>query len=379
MRGHVWAAVAGLVLSVVPAPAVQAAPVGRVTLVAGLRSGADVVAGLRRHHVTVVGSRKLTGAVAVTVPAGQAATATSVLRADRAVAYVEPDAVARAAETPDDPDYGGQWGIRQTGVDTVWDSTHGSGAVTVAVVDSGVSPIADLAGRLLPGKDFVNGDGDASDDLGHGTQAADVIAGAGDNGRGIAGLCWACRILPVKVLDATGTGSYSTIAEGIRYAADRGADIINLSLGGSSDSRILRSAVAYAVAKGALVVAAAGNNASAAPHYPAAIPAVLAVGASTAGEAQYPFSNHGAGWVDLAAPGCNPSSQPSGIITTFCGTSSSAPFVAGVAALLASSAPGSSAAVIRTALTSTAHPLAGHWVAAGRVDAAAALAAVAHR
>lgn len=372
MRGQVWAALAGLLLAAVPPP-LPAAAAAPAAFVAGVRAGADPVGALRRHHVGVVRSVRLTGAVSITVPAAEAGTAMSVLRADRTVSFVERDQIARVAATPDDPGYGGQWGIRQTGVDSVWDTMTGSSAVTVAVVDTGVRPIADLSGRVLPGRDFINGDNDPDDDFGHGTQAADVIAGAGNDGRGIAGICWTCRILPVKVLGADGSGSYSTIAEGIRYAADHGAAIINLSLGGPADSRILRDAVAYAVARGALVVAAAGNNASPAPHYPAAIPAALAVGASTAGEARYPFSNHGAGWVDLAAPGCNPAGQPSGIVTRFCGSSSSAPFVAGVAALLASAPSHPSAARIRDLLTATAHPLAGDWVAAGRVDAAAAV------
>jgi subtilisin family serine protease len=356
-------------------PAAARADAAPVSLVVGLRSDADVVSDLA-EHVDVLHSEPLPGAVAVDVPANQVAAATAELRADPAVAYVEPDHVARiAVVTPDDPSYGSQWGIARTGVDRAWDTTRGARGVTVAVLDTGVRALPDLAPRLLPGYDFVNGDSDANDDNGHGTRSASVLAATGDNGVGVAGVCWSCTILPVKVLGANGSGSYSGIAQGIRYAADRGADIINMSLGGSADSRLLSDAVAYAVAKGALVVAAAGNDGSSALHYPAAIPSVLAVGASTAGDTRYSWSNHGSGWVDLAAPGCNPAQGPSGAVGTFCGTSSATPFAAGVAALIAAQTPAPDAAGIRRALTSSAATLAGGWVnaASGRVDAPAAL------
>ena len=160
----------------------------------------------------------------------------------------------------------------------------------------------------------------------------------------------------MKVLGAGGSGSYSDIAEGIRYAADQGADIINLSLGGAADSQLLRDAVTYAAGKGALVLAAAGNDGSSALHYPAAIPAVLAVGGSTAGDARYPWSNYGSNWVDIAAPGCNPAQGRNGVVGQFCGTSSATPFAAGVAALLASTTPAPTAATIRKALTALGHP-----------------------
>ena len=363
----------GLTLTGTPARAADPP----VSLVVGLRAGADVTAALA-DRVDVLATEALPEAVAVDVPASQAAEATRALRADPAVAYVEPDHVAHAAAlTPDDPAFGAQWGITRTGVDTAWTTGRGASDVVVAVVDTGVKALPDLAPRLLAGRDFVNGDGDADDDNGHGTMAAGVIGATAGNGVGIAGICWSCRILPVKVLDAAGSGSYSDIAEGIRYAADRGADIVNLSLGGSADSRMLRDAVAYATGKGALVVAAAGNDGSPAPHYPAAIPAAFAVGASTSADGRYPWSNHGSDWVDIAAPGCNPAQTQTGALADFCGTSSATPFVAGVAALLAGTRPQPSAAELRTALTVSATPLAGGWVAAGsgRVNAAAALLA----
>ena len=368
--------VGGLALTGSPAP-VSAAERTPVALVVGLRTDSDVVSTLeRRTGVDVVASASMAGAVTVTLPADQVSVAAAALRADPAVSYVEPDHLAQMSTVvPSDPGYAGQWGIAKTRVNTAWSSTVGSAAVTIAVVDTGVRFVPELAGRLLAGKDFVNNDDDATDDNGHGTMAASVIAAAGDNGVGIAGICWACRILPVKVLDAAGSGSYSAIAAGIRYAADAGATIINLSLGGAADGLVLRDAVASAVAKGALVIAAAGNSGSSAPHYPAAIPAVLAVGASTVADARYSWSNYGSAWVDIAAPGCNPVQSLTGVVTQYCGTSSATPFTSGVAALLASTTPQPTAETIRTALLSSAQRLAGNWVA-GRVDAAAALDAL---
>jgi thermitase len=337
-----------------PAP-----PAPPVTLIVGLRSAS----------VPSLGSlpvARLAGALRVRVPSSEAAALTRRLSADPAVEYVEPDHVATAAAIrPDDPGYAGQWGIVRTNVDDAWALTRGSARVTIAIVDTGVARTADLAPRLLAGHDFVNNDDDATDDNGHGTMAAGVAAGTGNNRIGVAGVCWACRILPVKVLGATGGGSYSAIAEGIRYAADRGATVINLSLGGGDDSKLLRDAVDYAAGKGSLVIAAAGNQGSVAPHYPAAIPSVLAVGAVDRNDRRYPWSNYGSDWVDVTAPGCNRAQGIGGAIGDYCGTSSATPFVTGVAGLLAATDPAPPAASIRAAL-----------VSAPRVDALRALAAL---
>src|SRR5919107_5930078 len=169
----------GLMLAGCPLPAAAAEP--PVTLVVGLRSPADVV---RRTGVDVLDSTPLSGGLTVDVTPGQADEAASALRADPAVAYVEPDHVAHAAVTPDDPAYPSQWGIPRARVDAAWATTRGSAGVVVAVVDTGVAAIPELAGRLLAGHDFVNGDADADDDNGHGTMAAGVIAAAGGNGAG---------------------------------------------------------------------------------------------------------------------------------------------------------------------------------------------------
>jgi subtilisin family serine protease len=343
--------VLGALAAVAVAPALGATPAfaasgGSETLIVGLKA-AD-----RRAPA---GAEELpgTGAVTVEVPTGRVAEAARKLAADPGVAYVEPDHVAHAdAITPNDPGYRGQWGTVQTRVNQAWSSVRGSSRVVIAVVDTGVTATKDLAGRVLPGHDFVNDDDDPRDDSGHGTMAAEVAAANGYNRIGIAGVCWACRILPVKVLGKDGSGSYSDIAQGIRYAADRGAKVINLSLSGTDDSQLLRDAVTYATGKGSLVLAAAGNDGSSAPHFPAAIPAVVAVGGATSTGTRYPWSDYGS-WVDLTAPGCNPSQALNGTIAQFCGTSSAAPFTAGVAGLLASTDPAPSTAAVRAALVAS--------------------------
>jgi thermitase len=352
-------------IAVTPALPAHAASAAE-TLVVGLRPSADGRQALA--GIDSVRTEALPGAVAVDVPADRVADATRKLAADPDVAYVEPDHVAHAAAlTPNDPGYKSQWGAVQTRVNQAWSSVRGANRVVIAVVDTGVTATPDLAGRVLQGHDFVNNDDDPRDDSGHGTMAAEVIGADGYNGTGIAGVCWACRILPVKVLGKDGSGSYTDIAEGIRYAADHGATIINLSLSGIDDSQLLRDAVTYATGKGALVLAAAGNDGSSVAHYPAAIPAVVAVGGETSTGTRYSWSNYGS-WVDVTAPGCNPSQALNGAIEQYCGTSSATPFTAGVAGLLASTDPAPSAATIRAAL------VASRVGAVGRVDALNALA-----
>jgi len=314
----------------------------------------DLVVG-RRHGAPQV----------ISVPRDKSDSVIKNLADDPDVKYVEPDHIAHAdAIRPDDPGYAGQWGVVRTRVSEAWSTVRGNARVTIAVVDTGVTALPDFAGRLLPGHDFVNNDDNAADDNGHGTMAAGVAAAAGYNRTGVAGICWNCRILPVKVLGADGSGAYSDIADGIRYAADQGATIINLSLGGADDSQVLRDAVDYADEKGSLVVAAAGNQGSPEPHYPAAIPSVLAVGAVDEHDTRYPWSNYGTSWVDVTAPGCNPAQQRTGAIGQYCGTSSATPFVAGIAGLLASTEPAPTTAEVRAAL------------AGGRVDALRSLAAL---
>jgi subtilisin family serine protease len=307
------------------------------------------------------------------------------------VVRAEPDVVGTPMASPNDPYFpwaypsldglGGQIDRKFTRAQAAWDVSTGSSTVTIAVVDTGVSPHPDLVPNLLPGFNTVDNTTQVSDPQGHGTQVAGMAAARGGNGTGVAGYCWTCRILPVKISNnsTTGTAYSSDAAEGIRWAADRGARIINLSYG-FDDSTTLRSAVDYATAANALVVAAAGNDGLDRPRYPAAYEPVLAVGYSVASATPQlqPASNFGA-WVDVAAPG----GLTTGPVRTdgsfgyqvVGGTSLASPAVAGAAALLVAARPDLSVAQLHQALCGTAVPITtGAMVRCGVLDAGALLA-----
>jgi PKD repeat protein len=285
------------------------------------------------------------GTVVVRVPTAEKARALSALRRQSGVTYAEANGTVHAAAVPitDPLSVSDSWPLANPFFPDAWSLTTGSSSVVVAVVDSGVQAShPELAGRVLPGWDFANNDSDPADDEGHGTAVAGIIAAQGGNSIGIAGTCWECRILPVKVLDASGTGSDVDVADGIVWAVDHGADVINMSLGGPDTSETLADAVSYAEGLGVVVVAAAGNDGGAAlattPNYPAAYSGVISVGAVNALNAAYDWSNHGP-WVMVDAPGCtNTTKMGSSYISgpdlsNFCGTSAASPFVAGLAAL----------------------------------------------
>jgi serine protease len=257
--------------------------------------------------------------------------------------------VLRASFVPDDPLYDAkQWHLKRVGAESAWEYTCGRG-VTVAVIDTGVAcwdkgPFSrgtDLAGtRCERGYDFVNDRGEAADDHGHGTHVAGTVAQTTNNGKGAAGLAFCANLMPIKVLTRQGWGTIANVAEGVRYAADEGAQVINLSLGGPGKSRILEDAVKHAIAKGVVVVAAAGNSGRSV-GYPAAYDGVVAVSASDSNDKIAWFSSRGPE-VSLAAPGvavtqqtvCNGGRDHCEIFGTFNGTSMASPHVAGAAALL---------------------------------------------
>ena len=230
-----------------------------------------------------------------------------------------------------------QWGIDAVKAAASWSVTKGAG-VTVAVVDTGVDARhEDLAGQVLTGVDLSGRTpvvGGGIDPNGHGTHVAGIIAAA-DNGVGGVGVAPEAKILPVRVLDKDGAGYASDVAEGIIYAVDHGALVINLSLGGPIPSSAQEAAIEYAVQKGVTVLAAAGNSGpGAAPEYPAALPGVIAVAATTPEDQAASFSTRGA-YVDIAAPGTMIlSSLPGDDYAYESGTSMATPFAAGVAALV---------------------------------------------
>jgi thermitase len=296
------------------------------------------------------------------------------LKSSGAVASASKEPIAEAFDTsPDDTDWPQQDGLRVAGFPKAWDVTKGSSRIVVAVIDTGVdAKHPDLRGALIPGWDFVNNDSDPSDDHGHGTAVAGVIAARSNNHAGGAGICWRCLVMPIKVLDSTGSGDDTLIAAGIVWAADHGAQVINLSLGSPGSSAELTNAMAYASAKGVIIVAAAGNAGVTTQFFPAADPHAISVAATTVADQRYSWSNFGS-WVRLAAPGCNVAPLLGDGYGMFCGTSSATPVVAGLVALELSAQPAATAREAEEALARAAVPLPA-FVQYGRIDAGKTLA-----
>lgn len=261
------------------------------------------------------------------------------------------DAPARAAAPGStEPLFSTQWALRAVGLPD--DRSAAGPGTIVAVVDTGVSSAhPELAGRVLPGIDLVSGDGDADDENGHGTAVAAMIAADGANGVGIAGACWSCLILPVRVLSSGGGAPWERIAAGVVWAVDHGARVINISIAGTGESAELREAVAYAVGRDVLVVASAGNSGDARPQFPASLDGVVGVAATDPAGKLYDWSSRG-DWVDLAVPGCSPLPMVFGTYAWACGTSFAAPLAAGVAALARGADPAASAVTIAARLPS---------------------------
>jgi subtilisin family serine protease len=334
-------------------------------------------------------------------PGTDTAAAIRQLEANPAVLFAEPDYLAHLITAPNDPLYSQQWGLAKINAPAAWDVTTGSSNVVIAVIDSGLDTNhPDLTGQLwtnpgeivgngldddnngyiddIHGWNMIGNNTDLSDNTGHGTEVAGVIGAVANNAEGVAGVCWNCRLMVLKVTQSGGIANYSDIIEAIQYATLKGADVINLSLGGSSDSISLKLAVAEAAAT-AVVVGGAGNNDSETPFYPAAYESVLAVAGTDASDTKVGSSNYGS-WIDVTAPG-------EMITTTFdggsygltSGTSMAAPFASGLVGLLRSAHPEWSANTARAQIMQTAravdgiNPGYGGLLGSGRIDAAQAL------
>jgi thermitase len=280
---------------------------------------------------------------------GNAASAASLpADANGIVSYAEANLFVSGTYEPTDPDFSDNtmsYGFEQIQAPEAWDIVTGSQEIVIAVVDSGIKLThPEFEGRLVDGYDFVNRDAVADDDSGHGTHVAGIIGAALDNGQGVAGVCPNCRLMPVKVLNKNNLGSWSQLAQGIVFAVDHGARIINLSLGASVSSETLAAAIEYAIHSGVIVVAAAGNYGSDELFYPAALEGVIAVGATNGKSKRWSKSDYGS-YIDLVAPGeliystyYNLDNIYHGY-TYMSGTSMAAPFVSGVAGLILSVAP----------------------------------------
>ena len=248
----------------------------------------------------------------------------------------------------------------------------------IAIVDSGIDlDHPDLSSKIVKIKDLVDS-GDPDDEHGHGTHVAGIAAAVTDNSKGIAGVSWGSKIFVVRVFDSNNQGTGIRTANGITEAANSGARIINISGGGASEKAAKCKAVSYAISKGAMVVASAGNNGNSTKSYPAACAGAIAVGSTTNSDSRASYSNFGS-WVDLAAPGTNVlSTVPVGGSCKFCnttgyrklsGTSMAAPMVAGAAAVVLSREPKLTNAEVETRLKRTAFKLpASLKLGAGRID-----------
>jgi len=343
-----------------PAPQVPDRILVKFKAGVGLLAMAQVNA---RSGATVEGKISGIGVQVVKVRPGQVASAIAAYKGDPRVEYAEPDYIAEAAYDPNDPyyRYGYQWGLQKIEAPSAWDLSTGHSEVIVAVVDSGVAPThPDLRDKLVPGYNFVSDSQDTADDHGHGTHMAGIIAATADNGIGIAGVSFHSRIMPVKVIDSEGRAWYSRIAQGIVYAADHGAKVINLSLGGYAFSSYLQDAVDYAWNRGAVVVAAAGNGNTDEPFYPAAYVNAIAVSATDRNDSRAPFSNYGS-YISVAAPGVGVYSTywhgGSNYYASMSGTSTAAAYVSGIAALLLSQDSTQSNDAVRSVIRETADDL----------------------
>jgi subtilisin family serine protease len=278
----------------------------------------------------------------IRVPANALDAVETALRHNPKIAFVEKNFVAQANFLPNDPNFVNQWHLPKVSAPAAWDLTTGSSAVTVAVIDSGVDPShPDLSSKLVSGYNFLGGStSDTHDVLGHGTAVAGVIGADTNNSNGVAGLGWNTTIMPLVVVSSSNTATYADIASAMNYAADHGAKVINMSIGGTSYSSTLQSAVDYAWSKGVVVVAAAGNNSSSAAFYPAALNNVVAVAATDSNDLLASFSNFGS-WVTVAAPGTYiQTTTNGGGYGNWQGTSFSSPQVAALAALIIAKNPG---------------------------------------
>jgi len=324
---------------------------------------------VKQFSVSKKENLRLKDTVALNIPKGQANAFAKQLSKNPNVQYAEEDFVAKALDIPNDPDYSSEWGLQKIFAANAWTTTHGSASTLIAITDTGIDGYhPDLADKIVARANFTT-DPD-TDNNGHGSHVAGIAAADTNNSIGVAGTAYNTKLLSVKVLDSNGSGYYSWIANGITWAADNGAKVINLSLGGSASSQTLQNAVNYAVGKGVVVVAAAGNNGNSLPFYPASYSNVISVAATDSNDHKASWSNYGT-WVTISAPGVSILSAYQGGYTYLSGTSMATPFVSGVTGLIWSQHPTWSESQVANKLESSADKIIGtgtYWKY-GRLDA----------
>ena len=274
------------------------------------------------------------------------------LRSNPHIKFAEPDVVADPALFVNDPYFNGQWHLPKITAPAAWDMRTGAG-VTIAILDSGVDAShPDLAGQLVPGWNTFDNNDNTADVAGHGTLVAGTAGAAGNNSVGVTGVSFGAKIMPIRVTDTAGYGYYSTLADGIVWAADNGARVVNMSFLGTSASSTILSAAQYMRSKGGVVVASAGNTGILESYAPTDY--MTLVSATDANNNLTSFSSYGA-YVDLAAPGTGiQTTVRGGSYASAAGTSFSSPIVAGVYALMISANPSLGAAQLDNAMFSTA-------------------------
>lgn len=263
-----------------------------------------------------------------------------------------------------DPERGQQYHLDKVNAEQAWELSVGN-EIKIAIVDTGVDPKhPDLAEKLLPGYNILDPGMFPKDDTGHGTHVTGIAAAATNNGLGIAGMAPNAKIIPVKVMDRA-RGSATSIAKGIIWAADHGADVMNLSLGTYDPSATLEKAVRYAIEKNVVLVSTMGNDNEEKRRYPAGYPGVIAVGSTDQNDQRSSFSNTG-DWITISAPGTKIYSTaptyPTSVVSNngyalLSGTSMAAPLVTGVVALIRSQKKGASPAQVKEILQKSADDL----------------------
>jgi thermitase len=333
------------------------------------KTGIDVMSAQAAHSkqgTAIVKQIGSSGIQIVKVPSGSVSQQLASYRRDSSVEYAEPDYVVKAIGTPDDRLFSDQWGLTKIQAQEAWDVTTGNPNIKIAILDSGIDQDhEDLAAKITTNQNFTSST--TVDDLyGHGTFVAGIAAAITNNGGGIAGVGYNSSLMNIKVIDDTGMGYISWTANGIIWAADNGAKVINLSLGGFGNSQTLEDAVNYAWNRGVVVVAASGNNGNTTHLYPAYYPNCISVAATDSDDKKTSFSNYGEG-VDVAAPGMdiyststNHASMTGGLNYGIAqGTSFAAPFVAGLAGLIWSTDFGTSNISVRNQIELTADQIQG--------------------
>ncbi|TMK84536.1 MAG: hypothetical protein E6G46_00380, partial [Actinobacteria bacterium] len=324
-----------------------------IRLIAGLTS-AEQQSVIARHGGTETSSIPALRLHFVDVAGGTANEALTNFQSDADVVSADLDATRTAEAVPSDTVYPSQWALPHIGWDQAFGTVAPAGSSTIAVLDTGVdASVSDLSGRLTGGYSALGGN-PTTDANGHGTWLASIAAAGTDNADGIAGVDYAsAQIMPVQVVAADGTGQDSDIISGVVWAADHGADVILMAFSNPTYSSALQDAVDYAWSKGAVIVAATGNDSSSVAHYPAGDSKVIGVSATNSSDELWSGSNYGPDTF-LAAPGVDIAAD-SGSGTQFVtGTSASAAIVAGAAALLKANDPSASNGVIVGRLARTA-------------------------